>query len=111
MVRDWLQHNCADVYKDSPAIPKDVVKNVTDAYVEYTKLLFSDEPSRQNSITLSQTSDTWTWETAKNIYLNYYKNGIVCIVAGSTKDEAHVNKIAMSCRCEYLFIHFVLFSS
>ena len=94
MVRDWLQQNCADVYKDSPAIPKDVVKNVTDAYVEYTKLLFSDEPSRQNSITLSQTSDTWTWETAKNIYLNYYKNGIVCIVAGSTKDEAHVNKIA-----------------
>ena len=94
MVRDWLHQNCEDVYNNNPAIPKEVVKDVTAAYVNYTKLLFNDEPSRQNSITLSQTSDNWTWETAKNIYLNYYKNGIVCIVAGSITDEAHVKKIA-----------------
>ena len=110
MVRDWLQNNCADVYKDSPAIPSDIADSVSLAYQNFTTLLYSDDTDNQNSITLPQRSDTWTWETAKNIYLNYYKNGIVCIVAGSVKDEPHVKKICKSLATRNIYSS-VLYSS
>ena len=95
MVRDWLTDNCADVYKDSPNVPDDIKNAVSDAYRDFTILLYSGDENK-HAITLPQRSDNWSWETAKNIYFNYYKNGIVCIIAGSIKDESHVRKISKS---------------
>ena len=35
MVRDWLTQNCNDVYTDELEVPKDVVNDVSQAYLEY----------------------------------------------------------------------------
>ena len=87
-IRDWVKGAC-DPYKDDiPSIPNNVLQNVSNVYAEYHSIL-TDNDINQNS------------NISKDLVINnYFKENhheIVIILAGSVKDEPHVNKIIKHC--------------
>ena len=87
-IRDWVKGVC-DPYKDDiPEIPNNVLQNVSNIYREYHSIL-TDNDINQNS------------NISKDLVINnYFKENhpeLVVILAGSVKDEQHVNKIIKHC--------------
>ena len=92
VVYNWLVQNCSDLNKDIPAIPSDIIKQGEESYRNFVhRLYLSDDVTKCAILNTPFRSDSWSWTTAKNIYLNYNHNNMVCIVT-EDKDNIHVKK-------------------
>ena len=92
VIYNWLITNCSDINKDIPAIPSVIISEATDSYHNYISRLYTiDDRTKCSGLNLPQRSDSWSWSTAKNIYLNYNHDNMVCLVTNN-KDDTVINK-------------------
>ena len=78
-VRDWIKSSCDPYKSDIPNIPNYVIEKVESVYNRYNNLL-TDGLTNTNNLNL------------ESYFTNIHRN-IVVILAGSTSDREHVEKI------------------
>ena len=107
VVYNWLIQNCHDIDKDVPVIPKDIVKEGEQSYFNYISRLYLSENSSKTAILNTPfRSDTWTWTTAKNIYLNYNHDNMVCIVTDN-KDSDIIKRTLMLFKSNNIYANII----
>ena len=87
-IRDWVKGVCDPYIDDIPSIPNNVLQNVSNVYTEYHSILTENELNNINNISK---------DLVITNYFNKIHPEIVIILAGSIKDEQHVNKIIKHC--------------
>lgn len=104
-INNWYINQSADIQKDSIEVPKDVIKNAELSYLDYlTRLYKSDSNNEYCSLNTSIRSDSWTWTTAKNIYLNYNHNNMICLVT-QNKELPAVNKLIKLLKADNIYVN------
>ena len=107
VVYNWLIQNCHDIDKDIPVIPKDIIKEGEQSYSNYISRLYLSEDSSKTAILNTPfRSDTWTWTTAKNIYLNYNHDNMVCIVTDN-KDSDIIKRTLMLFKSNNIYANII----
>ena len=92
VIYNWLISNCSDMEKDIPGIPAGIINESTESYHNYILRLYNlDDRTKSPGLNVSIRSDSWSWNTAKNIYFNYNHTNMVCLVANN-KDDTIVKK-------------------
>jgi phosphoribosylaminoimidazole-succinocarboxamide synthase len=95
VIYNWLISHCSDIEKDIPCIPAGIISESTESYHNYILRLYNlDDKTKSPGLNVSIRSDSWTWTTAKNIYLNYNHTNMVCLVTDN-KDDSTIKKSIM----------------
>ena len=103
VVYNWLLQNCSDINKDVPVIPSEIVKQGEESYYNYIRRLYSaDDIVKCSILNTPFRSDSWSWATAKNIYLNYNHDNMVCIVTDN-KDGPCVKKAILAFKTNNIY--------
>ena len=79
-VRDWVKQRCDPYVDEIPEIPEDVIQKVENVYNRYHNLLTNSEFSCSSDLNIER-------------YFRDIHREVVVILAGSTSDEEHVQKL------------------
>ena len=93
MVRDWLTQNCNDVYTDELEVPKDVINDVSQAYLEYVLKLCEIDNRDAYKLVDDNETDSWSHYEVRDEYNEFHAKNRVHIISGSTTDTPFVAKI------------------